>query len=187
MFFFSPLHLKMTSIKVTYNSHNRRINVDVSTTWNEITDRLSQAFNATIADSIVLEYLDADNDVISLNTSQELQEAIGHGITSFSLSELPTTTLSSLISDDTERWVLVNARVKKTLHDVGIEYLENKGRHAMSVDRRAQCTIVAYKRLEQQWFTFLEAKGYKREWNIDLVTIGMCSLLCLKVLVQIIR
>src|SRR3954467_317986 len=75
----------MTSIKVTENGITRKIRVEETSSWEEITGRLSAVFLLE-TESIELTYVDHDNDVITLSTIVELQEAISDGVKTFCLS-----------------------------------------------------------------------------------------------------
>ena len=75
----------MSSIKVTNNGVTRRIPVDDTSSWKGIIERLSDVFMLD-TESPELTYVDRDNDVITLSTITELQEAINDDIKTFCLS-----------------------------------------------------------------------------------------------------
>lgn len=75
----------MTSIKVTYNNIIRKIRVDDTSSWEGVIERLSNVFSVT-ANSLELTYVDCDNDIITLSTIAELQEALLDDIKTFCLS-----------------------------------------------------------------------------------------------------
>ena len=75
----------MMSIKVTNNGVTRRIPVDDTSSWTGIIERLSDVFTLD-TESPELTYIDRDDDVITLSTITELQEAMNDGVKTFCLS-----------------------------------------------------------------------------------------------------
>src|SRR4051812_3552507 len=75
----------MTSIKITDNKNTRKILIDDTSSWDGITERLSNVFSLDTK-PLVLTYTDQDNDVIMLSTMIELQEAIHDNVLTFCLS-----------------------------------------------------------------------------------------------------
>jgi len=98
----------MSSIKIIHNNTARRLTVNENTQWNEIAERLSNLFQLHPSASIVLSYIDSDNDTITLSTTTELQEALAQGVTRFNA----TIGGSDSTSDD---WVVPGAETPRTI------------------------------------------------------------------------
>ena len=81
-----PFKFTMISIKVTKDNITRKIRVDDTLSWAEITQRLSNVFSLG-AEPLMLTYVDCDNDTITLSTATELQEAIQDGVKTFDLPQ----------------------------------------------------------------------------------------------------
>lgn len=98
----------MSSIKIVYSNTARRLTVNETTQWSEIAERLSSLFQLRPSTSIVLSYIDSDNDTITLNTTAELQEVIAQGVTKFNA----TIGGSDSTSDD---WVVPGVETPRTI------------------------------------------------------------------------
>src|SRR4051812_2485413 len=75
----------MPSIKITDNNVTRKIRIEETSSWDDIVRRIADVFSLT-AGSLVLTYTDDDDDVITLSTITELQEAMLEGIKKFDVS-----------------------------------------------------------------------------------------------------
>jgi hypothetical protein len=72
----------MSSLKVTYSNVTRRIRVDDTLSWEDVTQRILEVFPSD-AESLVLTYVDCDGDVITLSTIKELREAVREDVKKF--------------------------------------------------------------------------------------------------------
>lgn len=66
----------MTTIKFQFNSDIRRVSVPENQSFNDVIDLAKNLFNGALPDRFVLKYRDDENDLITVSTDREFQEAV---------------------------------------------------------------------------------------------------------------
>ncbi|RUP44799.1 hypothetical protein BC936DRAFT_148997 [Jimgerdemannia flammicorona] len=97
--------MSASAIKVVYNSVARRIAVQPTTEWSELSQTFASLFGLPPSSSsaITLSYTDSDGDTITLDTTLEIHDTIAQGITKFRLN------------DGAGDWILEGAETPKTV------------------------------------------------------------------------
>ncbi|RUS12764.1 hypothetical protein BC937DRAFT_87080 [Endogone sp. FLAS-F59071] len=79
----------MSAIKVVYDGILRRITIQPTTEWSELSLILTHLFSLppSASSEITLSYTDADNDTITVDTTLEIRDAIAQGVNKFQLND----------------------------------------------------------------------------------------------------
>ncbi|KAL1919279.1 uncharacterized protein VTP21DRAFT_1971 [Calcarisporiella thermophila] len=131
-----PATMPMISVKFVYNNSARRLMVDSdSASWEEVKEKLAIMFPAIAGENLSLQYVDGEGDIISLDTTLELREALCGGITKYHISmdgweggvivETPATERSSLMG------VAKGKEVEREESLYPFESIENAGEASM--------------------------------------------------------